>query len=134
MGAQYCPKCAYASVIHAAFYVALPLATSSLQRLNDACLLEGTQWFKFFTENYVIINRVLSPILIPVSARVINSDLAWSYIDKLQQLHSHYPQQERCVERLGSNELIPIDMRVIAAQKNDLLALSVQKKFRRDAL
>ena len=86
------------------------------------------------TENYVIINRVLSPILIPASAGVINSDLVWSYIDKLQQLHNHCPQQERCMEHLGSNELIAIDMRVIAATKNDLLALSVQKKFRSDAL
>jgi two-component system C4-dicarboxylate transport response regulator DctD len=40
--------------------------------------------------------------------------------------------QERQVERLGSNQLIPIDLRVIAATKDDLLLLSEQKKFRAD--
>lgn len=40
--------------------------------------------------------------------------------------------QERQVERLGSNQLIPVDLRVVAATKDDLLALSEQKKFRAD--
>jgi two-component system C4-dicarboxylate transport response regulator DctD len=40
--------------------------------------------------------------------------------------------QERVVERLGSNQLIPVDFRVIAATKADLLALSDEGKFRAD--
>ncbi|MDG5496217.1 sigma-54 dependent transcriptional regulator [Niveispirillum sp. BGYR6] len=40
--------------------------------------------------------------------------------------------QERVVERLGSNKLIPVDFRVIAATKADLLELSEQGKFRSD--
>jgi DNA-binding NtrC family response regulator len=40
--------------------------------------------------------------------------------------------QERKVERLGSNEPVPIDLRVVAATKCDLRALSEQQKFRAD--
>jgi len=40
--------------------------------------------------------------------------------------------QERVVERLGSNQLIPVDFRVIAATKVDLLALSEEGEFRAD--
>lgn len=40
--------------------------------------------------------------------------------------------QERVVERLGSNRLIPVDFRVIAATKADLGALSEEGKFRAD--
>lgn len=40
--------------------------------------------------------------------------------------------QERRVERLGSNELIPVDVRVVAAAKRDLLELSDQQQFRAD--
>ncbi|MFC0216857.1 two-component system C4-dicarboxylate transport response regulator DctD [Pseudochelatococcus lubricantis] len=40
--------------------------------------------------------------------------------------------QERVVERLGSNKVIPVDFRVIAATKADLLQLSVEGKFRSD--
>ncbi|GIZ50973.1 sigma-54-dependent transcriptional regulator [Noviherbaspirillum aridicola] len=40
--------------------------------------------------------------------------------------------QERRLERLGSNQPIPIDCRVIAASKADLLALSAQGSFRED--
>ncbi|WP_374246772.1 sigma-54-dependent transcriptional regulator [Zoogloea sp.] len=40
--------------------------------------------------------------------------------------------QERTLERLGSNTSIPIDCRVIAATKCDLLALSAQGGFRND--
>ncbi len=40
--------------------------------------------------------------------------------------------QERQVERLGSNRPVPIDARVVAATKADLLALSRQQKFRAD--
>lgn len=40
--------------------------------------------------------------------------------------------QERKVERLGSNAELPVDVRVIAATKTDLLELSRQQKFRGD--
>ncbi|MEG0556884.1 MAG: sigma-54 dependent transcriptional regulator [Comamonas sp.] len=40
--------------------------------------------------------------------------------------------QERVLERLGSNTLIPVDCRVIAATKLDLLELSRQGQFRAD--
>jgi two-component system C4-dicarboxylate transport response regulator DctD len=40
--------------------------------------------------------------------------------------------QERQIERLGSNETVPIDCRVIAATKEDLKALSAQGRFRAD--
>ena len=40
--------------------------------------------------------------------------------------------QERSLERLGSNTSIPIDCRVIAATKEDLLKLSEQGRFRSD--
>ncbi|HMC15833.1 MAG TPA: sigma-54 dependent transcriptional regulator [Albitalea sp.] len=40
--------------------------------------------------------------------------------------------QEREVERLGSNELIPVDCRVVAATKQDLKALSDEGRFRAD--
>ncbi|WP_319244240.1 sigma-54 dependent transcriptional regulator [uncultured Propionivibrio sp.] len=40
--------------------------------------------------------------------------------------------QERSLERLGSNTTIPIDCRVIAATKEDLLSLSEQGRFRSD--
>ena len=40
--------------------------------------------------------------------------------------------QERCLERLGSNTLIPVDCRVVAATKADLKALSDQGRFRAD--
>ena len=40
--------------------------------------------------------------------------------------------QERTLERLGSNATIPVDCRVVAATKEDLLALSAQGRFRAD--
>lgn len=40
--------------------------------------------------------------------------------------------QERSIERLGSNRLIPVDLRVIAASKIDLLDVAEQGKFRQD--
>lgn len=40
--------------------------------------------------------------------------------------------QEREIERLGSNQSIPVDCRVIAAAKGDLKALSDQGRFRAD--
>ncbi len=40
--------------------------------------------------------------------------------------------QERVVERLGSNGLIPVTCRVVAGSKEDLKTLSAQQKFRTD--
>jgi DNA-binding NtrC family response regulator len=40
--------------------------------------------------------------------------------------------QERVIERLGSNQLIPVSCRVVAASKEDLKLLSDQGKFRAD--
>ena len=40
--------------------------------------------------------------------------------------------QERTLERLGANETIPVNVRVIAASKIDLMLLSQQQKFRSD--
>jgi two-component system C4-dicarboxylate transport response regulator DctD len=40
--------------------------------------------------------------------------------------------QERQIERLGGNQLIPLDLRVVAAAKTDLLALSQRQQFRED--
>jgi two-component system C4-dicarboxylate transport response regulator DctD len=40
--------------------------------------------------------------------------------------------QDRSIERLGSNDAVPIDCRVIAASKEDLRVLSEQKRFRAD--
>ena len=40
--------------------------------------------------------------------------------------------QERAVERLGSNQLIPLDIRVIAATKEDLRVAADQGRFRAD--
>ena len=40
--------------------------------------------------------------------------------------------QERKIERLGSNEEVPVNLRVVAATKTDLRQLSDQQKFRSD--
>lgn len=40
--------------------------------------------------------------------------------------------QERSIERLGSNRLIPVDLRVVAASKVDLLEASERGEFRED--
>lgn len=42
--------------------------------------------------------------------------------------------QERVIERLGSNRSIPVDFRVIAATKADLMALASDGKFRSDLI
>ena len=42
--------------------------------------------------------------------------------------------QERVVERLGANELIPVDCRVVAASKADLAELAADGRFRADLL
>ena len=40
--------------------------------------------------------------------------------------------QERKIERLGSNQEVPVDFRIVAAPKADLKELSAQQKFRAD--
>ncbi len=40
--------------------------------------------------------------------------------------------QERSIERLGSNRIIPIDLRIVAASKVDLLDAAAQGAFRQD--
>ncbi|WP_088345243.1 MULTISPECIES: sigma-54 dependent transcriptional regulator [Rhodomicrobium] len=40
--------------------------------------------------------------------------------------------QERVIERLGSNELVPVSCRVVAASKVDLKAMAAREKFRAD--
>ncbi|MFB9887844.1 sigma-54-dependent transcriptional regulator [Balneatrix alpica] len=40
--------------------------------------------------------------------------------------------EERALERLGSNELVPLDIRIIAATKVDLLTLAESGEFRKD--
>jgi two-component system C4-dicarboxylate transport response regulator DctD len=40
--------------------------------------------------------------------------------------------QERCIERLGSNDLIPLDLRIVAATKVDLKEASAEGAFRED--
>lgn len=48
------------------------------------------------------------------------------------QIHLLRVLQERALERLGSNTLIPLDMRVVAASKVDLLRASEEGTFRQD--
>jgi len=48
------------------------------------------------------------------------------------QVHLLRILQERTVERIGSNKSIPLDLRVVAAAKADLKALSDQGLFRED--
>lgn len=40
--------------------------------------------------------------------------------------------QERAIERLGSNQTVPVNVRVVAATKDDLLAKAAQSQFRAD--
>ncbi|WP_210397261.1 sigma-54-dependent transcriptional regulator [Motiliproteus sediminis] len=40
--------------------------------------------------------------------------------------------EERCIERLGANDSIPLDLRIIAASKADLKELSAEGQFRED--
>ncbi len=48
------------------------------------------------------------------------------------QIHLLRVLQERCLERLGSNELIQLDLRVVAAAKVDLRQLALSGDFRED--
>ena len=48
------------------------------------------------------------------------------------QIHLLRVLQERAIERLGSNRLIPVNLRVIAASKADLFVEAEQGKFRQD--
>ena len=42
--------------------------------------------------------------------------------------------QERQIERLGTNEAIAVDCRIVAASKTDLVELSADGRFRADLL
>ncbi len=48
------------------------------------------------------------------------------------QVHLLRVLQERAIERLGSNELIPLDLRVVAATKVDLRDAATRGEFRED--
>mgnify|MGYP001827582341 FL=1 len=48
------------------------------------------------------------------------------------QVHLLRVLQERAIERLGSNELIPLDLRVVAASKVDLREAATSGEFRED--
>jgi two-component system C4-dicarboxylate transport response regulator DctD len=48
------------------------------------------------------------------------------------QVHLLRVLQERAVERLGSNELIPLDLRIVAATKVDLREAASRGEFRED--
>lgn len=48
------------------------------------------------------------------------------------QVHLLRVLQERAIERLGSNRLIPLDLRVVAASKIDLRAAAARGEFRED--
>ena len=48
------------------------------------------------------------------------------------QVHLLRVLQERAIERLGSNELIPLDLRVVAASKVDLREAATRGEFRED--
>jgi len=48
------------------------------------------------------------------------------------QVHLLRVLQERAIERLGSNELIPLDLRVVAASKVDLREAADRGEFRED--
>jgi len=48
------------------------------------------------------------------------------------QVHLLRVLQERAIERLGSNELIPLDLRVVAATKTDLREAAGRGEFRED--
>lgn len=60
------------------------------------------------------------------------------FLDEIETMPLHLQAkllrvlQERQVERLGSNHLVPVDVRVVAATKVDLRELSEQQKFRPD--
>jgi two-component system C4-dicarboxylate transport response regulator DctD len=60
------------------------------------------------------------------------------FLDEIEAMPMHLQVkilrviQERQVERLGSNKLMPIDLRVVAASKVDLKEHSAQEKFRLD--
>jgi DNA-binding NtrC family response regulator len=60
------------------------------------------------------------------------------FLDEIEAMPLHLQAkvlrvlQERQVERLGSNKLIPVDLRVVAASKVDLKQASLDGKFRLD--
>ena len=66
------------------------------------------------------------------------ADQGTLFLDEIESMPSSFQVrllrvlQERTLERLGANETIPVNVRVIAASKIDLMILSQQQKFRSD--
>ncbi|MFS2012327.1 sigma-54-dependent transcriptional regulator [Azospirillum sp. CT11-132] len=60
------------------------------------------------------------------------------FLDEIESMPMHLQVkllrvlQERAIERIGANRTIPLDLRVIAATKVDLLKLSAEGRFRED--
>ena len=70
--------------------------------------------------------------------KIEHADLGTLFLDEIEAMPLHLQAkllrvlQERQVERLGSNQLVPVDVRVVAAAKVDLRELSDRQKFRPD--
>ncbi|WP_376960492.1 sigma-54 dependent transcriptional regulator [Azospirillum sp. A26] len=60
------------------------------------------------------------------------------FLDEIESMPMHLQVkllrvlQERAIERIGGNRTIPLDLRVVAATKVDLLRLAAEGKFRED--
>ncbi|KAA0578389.1 sigma-54-dependent Fis family transcriptional regulator [Azospirillum sp. B21] len=60
------------------------------------------------------------------------------FLDEIESMPMHLQVkllrvlQERVIERIGANRTIPLDLRVVAATKVDLLRLAAEGKFRED--
>ncbi|MCG6965037.1 MAG: sigma-54 dependent transcriptional regulator [Chromatiaceae bacterium] len=67
-----------------------------------------------------------------------HADRGTLFLDEIEsmpmqvQVHLLRVLQERAIERLGSNELIPLDLRVVAASKVDLREAASRGEFRED--
>ena len=70
--------------------------------------------------------------------RFEHADKGTLFLDEIEsmplavQVHLLRVLQERSIERLGSNKVIPLDLRVVAATKVDLKGLGEQGSFRED--
>lgn len=70
--------------------------------------------------------------------RFEHADKGTLFLDEIEsmplpvQVHLLRVLQERSIERLGSNKVIPLDLRVVAATKTDLRELGEQGGFRED--
>jgi two-component system C4-dicarboxylate transport response regulator DctD len=70
--------------------------------------------------------------------KIEHADRGTLFLDEIETMPLHLQAkllrvlQERQVERLGSNQLVPVDVRVVAATKVDLRELGEKQKFRPD--